>query len=417
MVTPQGPRRGRPRKRAPKTGRRDKGQGGITLRADGRYQATYTDEHGRRRYIYHQEELKVKEKLREALRNAAEGRTVEPGRVTVAQFAERWVRDVKEHTTEAGTARFYRQKIKLIPASVGSMSLKDLTAFRVQEMLAGLLHQGLSPTTVRGVYVTFHAMLGQATRWKLAPRNIMDDVDPPKLKRFQPRVLSATEVSRLLSATADDSWNPLVTVAVTTGMRLGELRALAWDNVDLWRRALSVVATIDEPGGGGWVIKGPKSERGRRTLSLGAVAAAALERQQQLQDMWRSAARARWREHGFVFTTSVGTPLNESAALKHLNRLQAAAGVPRTRFHDLRHTHATLLLLSNVPVHVVAQRLGDDPATVLRTYAHLLPASQRAAAELFDRLLAQSVSDSVSAERPVLDDGLEVAKHNTEQFI
>lgn len=125
----------------------------------------------------------------------------------------------------------------------------------------------------------------------------------------------------------------------------------------------------------------------RRTVALGATALGALARHRQHQRLERLAMGPRWTEHGFVFASMEGGPFNEKRVRAGFARMLTRAGLAHIRFHDLRHTHATLMLLSGVPIHVVAARLGDDPATVLRNYAHLLPSSQREAADKFEAVI------------------------------
>lgn len=366
---------------------RDKGQGGLTKRTDGRWQGTYQDAQGRKRYVYGPTKRKAQEALAEAINAVRLGTSVEPGRVTVEQFMKRWLRDVKAHDTERSTHAFYTDKAAYIIEALGKLQLRHLTAPQVQQLYSGLLERGLSPTTVRSTATTLKAMLTQAHRWNLVGRNVAADAKPPKARRFQPTVLTEAEVRQLLAANTDHRMYPAVALIATTGVRVGELRGLQWDTVDFGRQELTVRQNLDDLPGGGWVLKSPKSERGHRTIALGATAINALYRQRGQQLTERLKAGPKWADQGFVFTTLVGTPLHESKVLKQLHQMEARAGVPQTRVHDLRHTHATILLLHGVPVHVVAARLGDDPATVLRSYAHLLPTSQREAADKFEALL------------------------------
>jgi integrase len=370
------------------TKRRDKGQGGISKRADdGRWQASYYDAQGRRRFVYGDTKRAAQEQLAAALNDLRQGISLEPGRVTVGEFMARWLRDVKQHDVERGTSAFYADKATYITEALGRTLLRSLTGPMVPEMYSGLLARGLSHTTVRSTATTLKAALAQAVRWNLIARNVTGDAKPPRAVKYEPRVLSEAEVRQLLTNSADHRLYPAIAVAVTTGLRPGELRALTWDTVNTERRELTVLQTIDDLPGGGWVMKVPKSARSRRSVALGATAMAALTQQRQQQRLEKMAAGPRWKDNGLVFTTSVGTPLNESNTVKALAAMQKQAGVPQTRVYDLRHTHATLLLLAGIPIHVVAARLGDDPATVLRHYAHLLPTTQREAADRFEAVI------------------------------
>lgn len=367
--------------------RRDAGQGGITKRKDGRWQGTYTDGLDRKRYVYGRTRRSVQEQLAERLTQVRQGISLEPGRETVANFADRFVRDVKTNANAHNTVLGYTAKLVHLKRRWGSVPLQALTAQQVQQLLTELMDKGLAASTVRGVHTAAHAMLEQAVKWNLVIRNIADAVTPPRAVAFQPKVLAPAEVGQLLEKNHGDRFYPLVALGVTTGLRFGELRALRWANVNLEQAELTVLQSIYSVQGGGWAVKEPKSARGRRTVALGATALSALRVQRQAQRLQKMAAAHKWTEHDLVFTNRKGTPFEQSGVRAAMDGMLTAAKLEHIRFHDLRHTHATILLLAGVPVHVVAARLGDDPATVLRRYAHLLPTSQREAADKFEALV------------------------------
>jgi integrase len=250
----------------------------------------------------------------------------------------------------------------------------------VQALLKAKTAAGQSPRTVAYIRAVLRRALGQALKWGLVTRNVATLVDPPRIARKPVHPLTTAQVRTFLDATKAE--------------RLGPLFALRWDDLDFdagtlaVRHAMQRVKYGDEMATPRFVE--PKTQKSRRTLNLPASAVAAFrsQRVRQLED--RLLAGERWQgEHwGLVFTTTVGTPLNPSNVTHRLQRLLAEAGLPRQRFHDLRHCCASLMLAQHVPARVVMDTLGHSQISLtLNTYSHAMPAMQRDAADLLDELL------------------------------
>ena len=181
----------------------------------------------------------------------------------------------------------------------------------------------------------------------------------------------------------------LVAVGIALGLRKGELLALRWDNVDLEGGTLRVVETVQRLGKGvGLVVGTPKTARSRRTVPLPEVCRRALLEHREVQDREREVAGTAWTEHGLVFTTRTGTVLEPRNVNRLLDERIAAAGVRRIRFHDMRHTCASLLLSQGVQVRVVMEVLGHSQMSITTDlYGHVMPPATRAAAAAMDDLL------------------------------
>jgi integrase len=182
----------------------------------------------------------------------------------------------------------------------------------------------------------------------------------------------------------------LYVLALTTGMRQGELLALRWADVDLAAGRLAVRGTLHRGAGGGWTIQEPKTARSRRPVVLARVAVRALTAHRRRQDAEQRAAGPRWAEHGFVFTNRVGRPLSsQNLVQRDFHPLLRRLGLPQVRFHDLRHTAATLLLQQGVHPKVVSELLGHtDVGITLDLYSHVSPAMHAAAARALGDLLS-----------------------------
>src|SRR5688572_25272641 len=217
-------------------------------------------------------------------------------------------------------------------------------------------------------------------RWRLLDRNPADATSPPCLKRPQAATCNHDQVRRFLAAAANDGYGPIWLLAAMTGLRRGELLGLQWEDVDLGRGVLRVRRSLVEIGSR-LIIQEPKTPSGRRVVRLGRSCVVALEAHRAQALARRSAPdTAPPAGTGYVFTTARGGPIAPRNLIRRFHMLTCRAGVPRIRFHELRHTHATLLLEDGKHSKVVSERLGHASVMItLDTYSHVLPDMQREA--------------------------------------
>jgi integrase len=235
----------------------------------------------------------------------------------------------------------------------------------------------LSPRTVQYIHVVFHRALKQALRWRLVTRNVAEAVDPPRVPKKVVTPLSLKQARVFLEAASGNRLEALYALAVYTGMRQGELFHLTWDDVDLDAGVLRV--------------RGSKTARSRRTVTLSETALDALKCHLEKQLGEIDKAGSLWRENGLVFATEIGTPLNRHDLTQRSFRpLLAKAGLPQIRFHDLRHTCATILLSKGVHAKFVQELLGHATiAITLDTYSHVLPGMGGEIADAMDAALSR----------------------------
>jgi integrase len=279
---------------------------------------------------------------------------------------------------------------RLTPADVGRALTAFLTSGRPQgaEIRApGRSH--ISPRTVHHVRATLRIALAAAVRDGLVSRNAAADALPPRVPHRPITYLSAPDVRRLIAMTADDVFGPLYMLAVSTGLRLGELTGLSWDDVDLAAGTLTVRRSLARAAGGGWALAETKTDRSRRTIPLPSTAAEALRRQRDRQGVVQEGAGSAWQDRDrLVFTDAVGRPLRPYNVSYAFQRARAAAGLPLVRFHDLRHSAATLLLAEGVPLIVISNVLGHSGIAITAShYAAIVPELRREAADAMDRAL------------------------------
>jgi integrase len=369
-------------------GRRGNGEGTIRKRVDGRWEARISLEGGQRRSIFGKTRAEVAKRLSEILHEIDQGLPQITTNQTVRDYLTGWIETVRPTLGKASAYKYGSyMKLHVIPM-LGSVTLAKLTAQHLQRLYAAKLNEGLSPTTVNLIHKVIHRALEDALRLGLVQRNISDLVDPPRRAHHEMRPLSADETRRLLEAVKGDRLEALAIVALTTGMRQGELMALKWRNVDLANTTLQVQTTAKLINGEMFVEE-TKTRRSRRRIALSPMAVEALKRHRLHQHEERLHAGERWQDNDYVFPNTIGKLLDpRSLRRRWFDKMLARAGLPHIRFHDLRHSAATLLLLQGVHPKIVSEMLGHASiAITLDLYSHVLPDMQRDASAAMERLL------------------------------
>lgn len=375
--------------------RRPRGEGSVYLAGNGQWRARlyYTAPDGRlkRREARFKTQREAVAALSQWKRDLSDGLPVAPDRLTVEQFLRRWLQDVARPRLRPRTYERYAQLVRLhIVPALGGIRLAQLNAADVQRLINSMCESGSSARTVQFTRAVLRAALHQAERWQLVRRNVAALTDPPRVERPEVQPFSPEQARQLLAAARGDRLEALYVVALGLGLRQGEVLGLRWEDVDLERGTLSVRRQLQRTGGTLQLVP-LKTERSRRTLPLPAFVLEALRRHRARQLEERLALGAAWQEHGLVFATERGTPLEPRNVLRRYHTLLARAGLPRKRFHDLRHSAASLLLLQGVDLRVVMETLGHSQISLTaNTYAHVAQALKREAAERMDALLGRS---------------------------
>jgi integrase len=339
-----------------------------------------------------------------ALIHAAQTGFIDGSKVTISEYLNHWL-EAKAPSLRPGTARRYRDLSRLhLAATIGGIRLAKLTAADVQRLYSDLLKTTsqktgrlLSPTSVRHVHNLLHRALEDAVRWGLVVRNVTSLVDPPRRDRREMQTWNTTEVSCVLHAAANDDLEAFWRLALLTGMRRGELLALKWTDLDLDAGILSVCRSLSRGESSRLVESEPKTQAGRRRIALPRSVVESLRRHKTRQLEYRLSVGPAYHDQGIVFANDRGGHTHPNSVTKRFHRLIDRAGVPRIRFHDLRHTCATLLLAEGVHPKIVQERLGHtDIAMTLNLYSHVTPDMQRQAADMLDAALAAVRARSAS---------------------
>ena len=388
-----------------KRGKRSRGQneGSVFQRSDGRWCAVLNlgREGGRRRrkYIYGATAGEVQEQLLKARSDHAAGLPVIVERQTVAQFLQDWLENSVRPSVRPLTHEQYRQHVKLyLGPLLGQHQLAKLAPQHVRGFLKQKLEDGLSPRTVQLSLVILRKALGQAVKDGLIARNVAKLVDGPRVERFEGKTLIPEQARQFLDTAKGERLEALYTVALSLGLRMGEALGLRWQDVDLDRRTLTVNRILERIGrgqGSKLLLVEPKTSRSRRTVNLPDAAIRALRGHKVRQLEERLMAGSRWQDNGLVFPNTLGTPLEPHSLHDDFKRILVKAGLPDIRFHDLRHSAASLMLALGIPLRSIQDILGHSSiALTANLYAHVGEQLRREAADAMDGLLNGGNADS-----------------------
>jgi integrase len=343
----------------------------------------------RRKVLYGTTRAEVSEALKKLLRDQQQGYELKPTRMTVKAFLETWLHEVAIPNLKPATIQSYQWLIRdhIVPA-IGAKILESLTARDVQSCINGIVAKGLSKRSAAHALATLRSALKMAYKWDLVPRNVAALVDAPPSKRYQAQILTSEQAKSLLYAIAGDRLSALYTVALALGLRLGEALAFGWEDVDLATRLLRVRRSLQRIRGKLEFVE-TKSESSNRMLRLPAVCVSSLAHHAELQSREREWAGSKWVESGLCFTSRFGTPLDGPNVTHQFQRLLQVSGLPRMRFHDLRHSAGSLLIAQGVHPRTIMEILGHSQIGITTDlYGHVLPELHDEAAEKMDALFS-----------------------------
>ena len=366
--------------------RRGHGEGSIYQRSDGRWAASISLEGGKRKTFYGKTRREVQEQLKTALHEQQKGLFVTGPQQKVGQFLTHWLENVHKQSIRSRTYERYEEIVRLhLVPGIGHHQLQKLSPQHLQSFYTKKLEEGLSPTTVISFHNVLHKALETAVRWNLISRNTCDLVSPPRRKHFEIQPLSTEQVQQLLATARGHRLEALFILALASGLRRGELIGLKWQDINFLTGMLQVRRILtrvpSKLPGKGYVEAEPKTDKGRRSILLPPFVIEALREHRVKQLESKLKAGSAWQDHDYVFCTSIGTHLNPTRdVLDQLKALLQKAGLPDIRFHDLRHSAATMLLGMGVHPKIVQEILGHNQISMtLDTYSHVLPTMQREA--------------------------------------
>jgi integrase len=326
------------------------------------------------------------------------GTYLEPSKTTLMQFLDRWLDHMRSQISLKSHARYSELARKNIAPLLGSVVLTKLRPAQISAAYSKALTEGrrngtggLSPQTVTHMHRVLKQALGQAVKWELLTRNPADAVDPPKSDRGMMRTYDLDQTAELIEAFRPTRMLVPALLAVLCGMRRGEVAALRWKNVDLSTGQLAILESAEQVGSK-VRYKTPKNGKGRTIAMSGhLVQELRAHRLRQAEELLKVGMRL--SDDTFVVAQADGSPLQPDTLTQDWVRKIADTSLPRIRFHDLRHAHATHLLASGIHPKVASERLGHSKIGItLDLYSHVLPGMQEDAAERVDAALQAAIN-------------------------
>jgi integrase len=376
----------------PRRGRRDPGDGAIFQRGDGRWVARLKSPAGRGwRYFYAPTKGAAKLRLTEAQRALEDGRPIPDQRQTFGAYLEQWLVGLASSNAKPATVAYYTRYVRchLLKSRLAAKPLARLDVSDLRELYAEKLASGLNSTTVHHLHAVAHLALNQAVDDGKVGVNVASKIGrqyrPKVARREITTIADGDQPRRFLAAAKGERLVALMVLAVTTGMRQGELRALRWKDVDLDRAQLAVTGSVMGTRRANLAIGTPKNGKAR-SVTLAGVAVTALRDHRRRQVEEQLLVGKEWKDRSLVFCTEFGDILPTNTMVLLLHRVLKRAGLPIIRFHDLRHTAATMLLSNGVHPKVASEMLGHSTVAItLDLYSHVSKNMQQQAAEIIDR--------------------------------
>ncbi len=331
----------------------------------------------------------AEKRLAELLHQLDNGTFIKPGKTTLREYLEKWLRDyAKPNLSPRSFERYQGIVTKHLLPDFGSIPLTQLRPEHLQRHYTTKLNEGLSARTIRYHHAVIHKVLQTAVKWGLVIRNVADAVDAPRIHHNEMQTWDEGDITRFLETAKGSSYYALFHTALYTGMRRSELLALRWQDIDFIFSQIYVSRSLHHLKDGSYIFTEPKSARSRRTIALSPSAILTLRGHKEKQALERAMLGTLLQDDDLVFSDLEGKPLRPNTVTRAWTMLAKRAGVKVIRLHDARHTHASIMLKQGIHPKVVQERLGHASIQMtLDTYSHVAPGLQQAAAESFDKLL------------------------------
>jgi integrase len=364
-------------------GKRGQNEGTVYQTATGHWRAEVKLPNGKRKYFQAPTQRAALGKRKDFELQRSLGLESLDGEQSVKTFLERWLADVQKPAVRTSTFESYGQVLrKWVYPRIGSLKLAKVTGQHLQALYSELSKENYSPASVVRIHSILHKAFKQALMWRILLRNPADEVTRPRIPRQEMRTLSFDGLQALRDAAPSQLWRSLFVLAGTHGLRRGEALSLRWKDIDLDAATLSIVRTLHHPQGGGYEFAEPKTKSGKRKIRLADHVVAELKLQRTEQLAHRLATGPAWDDEDLVFANAFGRPLGEDKVTENFHRALERAELPRIRFHDLRHTAATVMMGLGVHPKMVQETLGhSNIAITLDIYSHVTPDMQRDAVD------------------------------------
>lgn len=362
--------------------KRSSGEGTLRHRKDGTWEWRAPASLGVSKSIYGPTERETLKKAKDFLRDMEQGLSLDAAKLTVSDYLDSWLADSVKGSVWYTTYKDHERNVRLhLKPGIGRLKLKNLTRMHVQRLINDKAKEGYGARTVRYIHTTLSKALTQAVDWDLVPKNVASRAKLPQLRRTKRQTLSVQNVAAFFEAASEDRFGALYVLAVTAGLRPGELLALKWEDVDFENESLAVRRAVSEDESGLVLRDETKTSQDRR-LELLPVAIENLQRHRFMQNQERLKYRGLWQENDLIFPATNGAIMRRNNLHRRSYKpLLEKADLPDIRLYDLRHTFATLMFENKEQLKLVSEMLGHSSIKqTADTYTHVAPTMHREAA-------------------------------------
>ncbi|MED0736727.1 tyrosine-type recombinase/integrase [Aneurinibacillus thermoaerophilus] len=319
------------------------------------------------------------------------GEFFETSKDSFAVFLQQWLDNAAKQTTRATTFDGYKRTIhhRIIPA-IGHLKLADIKPIHIQKFYTQLVEEDLSSEYIRFIHSILRSAFNTALKWQLVSKNIMSNVEVPKLKRKEKGIWTLEQAQQFLNYAKEKGTRRYIVylLAIYTGMRRGEIFGLRWKDVDLENGKISINQTLSWVSGQGLIFQEAKTKRSHRSISISDFVVQELKNHKLQQRKEKLRIGEAYNDQDLVVASAYGNPMNPRGVTDYFRKLTVEAGLPVIRFHDLRHTHATIMLKLGEHPKIVSERLGHSNIQMtLNLYSHVTPDMQKDASHRFEEAM------------------------------
>ncbi|GED67736.1 site-specific integrase [Brevibacillus reuszeri] len=323
----------------------------------------------------------------ELITQLTKGDYLEPSKKTVQEAMEAWLNTILQSTLRISTYDNYSKAIvkRIIPA-LGKLKLKDVHSDHIQSFYLALVKEGLSSEYIRYLHSILKSFFTYQMRLQNITKNVVELAIPPRIGRKEQRTWSINEAVRFLEVAKEDtqSYYIVYLLALYTGLRRGEILSLRWKDCDLNQGKISVCQTLYYSNQQFHFLE-PKTSRSNRLVSIPDTVVEILKTYRLKQEKHKREMGSAYEDYDLIAANEIGQPINPRSLTGHFRRMIQKASVPKIRFHDTRHTHATILLKLGEHVKIVSERLGhSNAAMTMNVYSHVTSDMQKEAAKKFE---------------------------------